>query len=161
MHGPSSLSNLYTTSLHESLGIRQAPAHPSVHVACSRPSLVPSRPCPPGGERLVVWFQFLFTNTILIWNVRWAIKLNQLKVPTSSKCKMVTPILFQGLQFLCERENTVYQRPVLLRTGLQPTYLRCIKDWLLSLKLWGSVYHTGFIQWSWYLVRAYLPSNSI
>ena len=24
-------------------------------------------------------------------------------------------------------------------------WLRCIKDWLLYLKLWGSVYHTGFI----------------
>ena len=39
--------------------------------------------------------------------------------------------------------------------------LRCIKDWLLSLQLWGSIYHTGFILWSWYLVRAYLPSNFI
>ena len=34
-----------------------------------------------------------------------------------------------------------------------------IKEWLLFLKLWGSINHTGFILWSWYLVRTYLPLN--
>ena len=37
---------------------------------------------------------------------------------------------------------------------------RCIKDWLRSLKLWGSVYQTITL-WPWYLVRAYLSSNSM
>ena len=48
----------------------------------------------------------------------------QLKVATSSKFKMAASILFRGLQFLCERENSVHQRSVVLRTGLQQTYLR-------------------------------------
>ena len=46
----------------------------------------------------------------------------QLKI--STKCKMAASILFQGLQFLCGRENSVHQRFVLLKTGLQQIYLR-------------------------------------
>ena len=40
-----------------------------------------------------------------------------------------------------------------------PMCLRCFKEWLLSLKLWGSVNHTGFRLWTWHLVRTYLPSK--
>ena len=47
-----------------------------------------------------------------------------LKVATSSKFKMAALILFRGLQFLCERENSVHQHSVLVRSGLQQTYLR-------------------------------------
>ena len=47
----------------------------------------------------------------------------QLKVSTSSKCKIATGILFQGLQFLCGRENSVHQCSVLLGCN-KPTYER-------------------------------------
>ena len=39
----------------------------------------------------------------------------QLKVATSSKFKVATSVLFRGSQFLCERENSVHQRSVLLK----------------------------------------------
>ena len=48
----------------------------------------------------------------------------QLKVVHHQSAKMATSILFQGLQFLCERENSVCWRFVLLRTGLQQIYLQ-------------------------------------
>ena len=75
----------------------------------------------PGREHLVVWFKFLVTNTFLIWNVRWTIKLQsaQLKVAMSSKCTMATSI---SLQMWCRTVNTMHQPSVLSRTGLQQTY---------------------------------------
>ena len=53
------------------------------------------------------------------------------------------------------------QNQILLSLGgMAWRNLSCIKAWLLYSKLWGSVYHTGFILWSWYLVGDYLPSSS-
>ena len=46
---------------------------------------------------------------------------------------MATSILFRGLQFLCERENSVHQRSVVLRTELQQTYLWTKFRWFASL----------------------------
>ena len=43
-------------------------------------------------------------------------------------------ILFQVVQFLCRRENSMHQSSVLLRTGLQQTYL-----WTNSGSLWSSL----------------------
>ena len=64
----------------------------------------------PGCPRLVVWLEFLVTNILLIWNVRWAIKLQsaQLKVVYHTEAKWL-PWFFRGFQFLCRRENSVYQ----------------------------------------------------
>ena len=72
----------------------------------------------PGCPRLVVWLEFLVTNIFLIWNVRWAIKLQsaQLKVVNHTEAKW-PPRFFLGFQFLCRRENSVYQ--LFLRTRLQ------------------------------------------
>ena len=62
---------------------------------------------PPGGERLVVWLEFLVTDTFLIWNERWAIKSQstQLKVATSSKCKMAALTYIQFANFVRKREH--------------------------------------------------------
>ena len=72
----------------------------------------------------MVWFEFLVTNTFLIWNVRWAIKSQnaQLKVATSWKCKM-PPRFYSRICNFCVKERTVCisTLSVLLRTGLQPT----------------------------------------
>ena len=46
------------------------------------------------------------------------------KSRTSSKFKMAASILFRGLHFLCERENSVHQPSIVLRTGVQQTCLR-------------------------------------
>ena len=43
--------------------------------------------------------------------------------------------------------------------GMLP--LRCIKDWLLPLKIVRQCKSHWIIPWSWYFVRAYSPSNSI
>ena len=49
----------------------------------------------------------------------------QLKVVRlSSKFIIAASILFQGLQSFCERENSVHQHFVVLRTALQQTYLQ-------------------------------------
>ena len=62
---------------------------------------------PPGRERLLVGLEFLVTDTFLIWNVRWAIKSQstQLKVATSSKCKMAALTFIQFANFVRKREH--------------------------------------------------------
>ena len=53
------------------------------------------------------------------------LQIAQLKVVRlSSKFKIAASILFQGLQSFCERENSVHQHFVVLRTVLQQTYLQ-------------------------------------
>ena len=81
-------------------------------IRCARPSTRP------GGERLVVWLEFLVINTFLI-NVRWAMK---------SQNTPFNESLSRGLQFVCERENSVHQRSLVLRTGVQQTCLRANSD---------------------------------
>ena len=77
---------------------------------------------PPGEERLMVWFEFLVTNTFLIWNVRWAIKSQnaQLEVATSSKCKM-PPRFYSKICNFCAKERTV-----------------CISTLVCSFKNWAT-----------------------
>ena len=87
-------------------------------------SLMPR--CP----RLVVWLEFLVTNILLIWNVRWAIKLRnaQLKVVYHTEAKW-PPWFFQGFQFLCRRENSVYQ--LFLGLGynkFSSKHIMCVKN---------------------------------
>ena len=50
------------------------------------------------------------------------------KSRTSSKFKMAASILFRGLPFLYERENSVHQPSIVLRTGVQQTCLRTNSD---------------------------------
>ena len=74
------------------------------------------------------WFDlsFLSQTPFLIWNVRWAIKLQnaQLQVVHHWSAKWPPQFLFRDLHFLCERESSVYQHSVLLKTGPQLTYCR-------------------------------------
>ena len=58
--------------------------------------------------------------------------------------------------FIWKKKNYLKFQHVACRL---PMCLRCFKEWLLSLKLWGSVNHTGFRLWTWHLVRTYLPSK--
>jgi len=48
---------------------------------------------------------------------------NEIAEHIIEKCKMIASILFKSCDFLCRRDNSVHQCSVLLRTGLQQTYL--------------------------------------
>ena len=69
---------------------------------------------------MVVWFEFLVTNTFIIWNVRWAMN-------TWSKVCYVTGKQSGCLNFIprfttfVQREKSVHQHSVLVRTGLHPS----------------------------------------
>ena len=47
-----------------------------------------------------------------------------IKSHTSIKFKMTALILLRGVQFLCERENSLHQRSVVLIIELQETHLQ-------------------------------------
>ena len=86
---------------------------------------------------------------------------NELTERTVKTCYiiMATSILFRGLQFLCERENSVHQRSVVLRTELQQTYLWTKFRWFASL-------HEGrmspaLLAQVWWLKSGSLPLLSI
>ena len=70
-----------------------------------------------GGGCLVVWFEFLVTNTFLIWNVRWAIKLEDAQLKAVRHWSTKWP----PWNFCVERENSMYQRSVLELGYNQPT----------------------------------------
>ena len=72
-----------------------------------------------------------------------------LKVTISSKCEMTTLILFWVLQCLCRRANSMHQRSVLLRTGLQQTYLRTNLGglWVCVRKVASSLSQAWQLKW--------------
>ena len=90
------------------------------------PIFVPSRPRPPAENAWWFDLSFLSQTPFLVWNVRWAIKLQnaQLQVIHHWSAKWPPQFLFRDLHFLCERESSMYQHSVLLKTGPQLTYCR-------------------------------------
>ena len=65
-------------------------------------SLVPSHPRPSGEERLVAWFEFLVSNTFLIWNLRWRIE----SLKASLNVRDVTELpQFQITSYGCYRKR--------------------------------------------------------